>query len=204
MSAQMRGTEPSREFRLEGMGLALVGGILAVALLGSFFLGRWSAGPSKAIDASQASGADPLANVMDPDGTTDVEEGLNFFDTVEGGEKQAEPVREMPETTKPVPAPVASRPKSGTAPPAGGQGPATTASGSFWVQVWAGRDHSAAAGLVQRLESEGRSVKLHTQRDGSDSLFKVRVGGYATREAAKSVAEELQDGGYSGAWVTEI
>ena len=201
MSAQMRGTEPSRELRLEGLGLTVAGLVLVAALVGAFFVGRWSVESPASAEAGETQASDPLANVMEPVGqATEVDQGLNYFDTLEGQEKQAEPAREMPQASPPQ---AASRPVASAVPPAGGRGPAPVRNGRFWVQVWAGRDQSAAAGLVRRLEGEGRGVKLSTMREGSGALYKVRVGGYGTREAARSVADELKSQGYQGAWVTE-
>ena len=41
MNTQMRGSGPGREFRLEGLGLAVVGGVLIAVLFGAFYTGRW-------------------------------------------------------------------------------------------------------------------------------------------------------------------
>ena len=193
MSTQMRGSEPAREFHLEGLGLAVVGGVLIAVMFGAFYTGRWYERQVSPVVAGSGGGANPLANVTAPEQeSANVDADLNYFDTLDGAEKQAEPTREIQAARTPVerPAPAAPAP--------------APSSGDFFVQVFAGRDQGAAAGLVQRLESEGRMVKLHTIREGSDALFKVRVGGYQTRETARAAAQELQSQGYPGAWVTEV
>ena len=39
---------------------------------------------------------------------------------------------------------------------------------------------------------------------GPGTLYKVRVGGYATRDQAGGIAERLRQEGYRGAWVTSV
>ena len=75
--------------------------------------------------------------------------------------------------------------------------------GDYFVQVAATHDEGAAAGLVERLQGESYRVRLFTQQDGRDLLYKVRVGGYASQQAARTTAQELQQKGYQGAWVTK-
>jgi cell division septation protein DedD len=179
-----------REFRLEGGKLALAGLGLLVLLAVAFFAGRWverqrhpppTAGPG-AIE-------DPLTQ-LEPDAEpVDVEESLDHFDNLEGGEKELEPQREVGRRTEPSPAPP---------PPAGGE------AGRYYVQVWAGRERAAAELLVGKLQKEGFPVRLFSDRVEGDTLFKVRVGGFESDGRAREIAAELEQQGYRGAWVTTV
>ena len=191
--------EPVREFRLEGAGLMLIGGVLLAALVGAFFLGRWYERETTGPLAAQAAAAgDPLANVVRTveEPPVDVDEGAGHFDRVEGAEQELEPDREAQRK--------ASAAGTTKRAPASGSAVHAVAGGKFWVQVFAGRDERAAAGLVQQLESAGHPVKLHAVREGQGSLYKVRVGGFASMEQARQMVEQLQGEGYAGAWVTKV
>jgi hypothetical protein len=43
---------------------------------------------------------------------------------------------------------------------------------------------------------------MFSESSGGDTLYKVRVGGYPTEEAARRAVDDLQARGYRGAWVT--
>ena len=60
MSAQMRGTEPSREIHLEGLRLTVVGSLLIAALVGAFFVGRWSVQSSEPAQVAESGASAPL------------------------------------------------------------------------------------------------------------------------------------------------
>jgi len=182
-----------REFRLEGPGLLLVGGGLALALTAAFFAGRWYERGDEPPTFASGGGADPLANVVEAEEPADLDGSADFFDTMDGGGKEAEPSRE-----------VAGRSASAEPAPAGGAAEAKPDRGPFYVQVFAGRDRGAAEGLVERLQQAHYSVKLFTERNGTDALFKVRVGGYASEDEARSDAQQLVKQGYGGAWVTRV
>jgi cell division septation protein DedD len=194
MGPRSSDTDAVREVRLEGAGLVVIGAVFVGALAGAFFLGRWYerssrpplplAGPG--FEAAAVPGEAPRV------GATDVAETATYFDSVQGGEQQLEPQREAaarPTEREVSAGPAASRP--------GG-------SGDFYVQVFAGRDEQAAAGLVRKLELEGYTVRLDTERESGGALYKVRVGGYESQDFARGAASELQDRGYTGAWVTKV
>ena len=179
-----RRDEP-REFRLEGWLLTIAGGVLVALLFGAFQLGRaverWSA-PSKAV----AQPADPLGNVEQD--VVDSTEKLTFFDTLAGGGKEAEPGRE-------------ARPKPAAPPPA--ETPVTP--GPWFVQVFVGRDRQAAEEVVRSLREQRYPVRIDAVAEGaSGKLFKVRVGGYPTKEAADSGADRLHADGHGGTWVVRV
>ena len=72
------------------------------------------------------------------------------------------------------------------------------------MQVFAGRDRKAAESLFDQLKSAGYPARVFSEREGAGGLFKVRVGGYATEDEARSAASKLQKAGFAGAWVTRI
>ena len=185
MALDADGADAPREFRLEGVGLAVVGGVLMALVIGAFELGRsverWSA-PARA----SASGGDPLAGVESaPEEAT---EKLSFFDTTSGGGKEAEPKREAARGASPAPSAPAVAP--------------TPAPGAWFVQVFVGRDREAAGEVVRTLRGKGYPVRADAVSEGrSGSLYKVRVGGYPTREAAEAGAQKLHDDGQASTWV---
>ena len=189
-----RGGEPVREFRFEGMGLVVVLGGVLLVLAGAFWTGRWyerRQGPPNPAGGPLQSG--PLAHVVEPQEAVDTDGSADYFDAAEGGQRQLETQRQVrtppaapPETT-PEPADAA----------------AEAPGGDYYVQVFAGRDRSSAERLVGQLRKGGFSVRLFTENPGSDPLFKVRVGGYATRDEARDAAGRLKKEGHAGAFVTE-
>jgi len=209
METERRDPDSVREFRLEGAGLLVLGGLLLTALVGSFMLGRWyERTTSPVAQQFDSIDSDPLAHVVDDQQAADVNEDASFFDTVEGGEKQSEPERQARRNSSPPRRSTAAEaepaPSGPTETAAPTPAPESGAGGPYYVQVFAGRDRRAAEGLVQRLQAEGQPVKLFSEREGSGSLFKVRVGGFSSEDAARQAASELSGGGYAGAWVTRV
>jgi hypothetical protein len=195
------GDDGVREVRLEGVRLWVVCGGLTLALLAAFMVGRWwerESRPPQFGRLGSGGAGDPLANVVEAEEPADVDGGADFFDTVQGGDKELEPQREVGEVGEVARA----RPQDDS--PAGGAADAKPDNGPFYVQVFAGRDRSAAEAMVGRLQRASYDVRLFTERSGSDALYKVRVGGYATEDEARSEAQDLVKEGYGGAWVTRV
>jgi cell division septation protein DedD len=173
-----------RELRIEGGMLGVLGGLMLAILFGAFQLGRmverWSA-PAHASSPSDAQG-----NVEQE--AVDATEKLTFFDTLSGPGKEAEPAREAA-----AKAPVVV-PRILEAPP-----------GPFFVQVFVGRDRQAAEDVVRTLRTKGYPVRIDAVAEGaSGSLFKVRVGGFATKDAADAGAERLRKDGHASTWVVRV
>ncbi len=167
------------------MVLAIAGGVLVALLVGAFQLGRVverSGSPSR----PGASPADPLGNVEQE--AVAATEKLTFFDTLSGPGKEAEPSRET-QSKAAAPAPAA----------------AAVTPGVWFVQVFVGRDRQAAEEVVRSLRAQQYPVRIDAVAEGSSgSLFKVRVGGFPTKEAADSGAERLHGDGHSGTWVVRV
>jgi cell division septation protein DedD len=196
MSRDGSGSEPVRELKLEGPGLWLAGAVLIALIVGAFVAGRgYERGLHPASGA--ASGGSASAGAAGPERQSEVDSG-NYFDTVEGEGKAVEPGREVPaeQETTDAPRTAEQSNEDPTLPPTDG--------GEFWVQVFAGRDESTAASLVRKLEAAGHRVRLHTEREGSGALYKVRVGSWSEHDTAGRAAETLKSQGYTGAWVTRV
>ena len=172
-----------RELRLEGLALAVVGGIMLALLFGAFQLGR--AVERLSAPARASSQSDPLGNAEQD--AVDATEKLTFFDTLSGPGKEAEPGRQA--QAKPAGEPSAAVP---------------VAPGTWFVQVFVGRDRQAAEDVVRSLRAQKYPVRIDAVAEGTGSLFKVRVGGYATKEVADAGAEKLHTDGHAGTWVVRV
>jgi len=191
MDPERNEPEPTHEFRLEGIGLLLGGGLLLAAIVGSFLVGRWYERRSHPPATSGATESGVLEHVEEalPDATA--EQGLTFFDEVAGDDrKELEPEREAAKTN--VPPQVAAKPAA-----------AEEADHPYWVQVFAGRDRALAEKQVKSLTEDGLTFRMLTEREGTGALYKVQVGGFPTREEADHAAEELRKAGYS-VWVPPL
>jgi cell division protein FtsN len=184
MGRDPEGRDDSRELRLEGWALALAGGVFVALILGAFQLGR-------AVERRSAPPRSASAPAGPADGDALPEEGggekLTFFDTLSAPGQEAEPRREAAS-----PAPRAT--------PA----PGAASAGAWFVQVFVGRDRSAAEEVVKTLREKGYPVRTEAVREGaSASLFKVRVGGFSTRELAEAAVERLHRDGQASTWVVK-
>jgi cell division protein FtsN len=197
MSSDGGNGEDVREFRLEGVTLVVVAAVLVLALGGAFMVGRWVERSSlEASGMTAVAAEDPLVNLAREEEPADVDQSSNFFDRVEEGGQEAEPGREMERD------PVSTEARTADTRPTKSRTSPVGSSGSYFVQVWAGRDRDAAELLVDKLQGDGYAVKIVSDRVEGDTLFKVRVGGYKTEAEARRMSGELEGKGYRGAWVT--
>ena len=190
MKADQGDEDSTREVRLEGLGLVVVGGILLAAVCGAFYLGKWVEAREHPAQVLADAGEGPLSQVVRSNSVESATEDTSFFDNIDDSEAEPEPEREARPGTKPV-AKRADQPSD----PGG--------AGDYWVQVFAGRDRSSAESLVGQLKSDGYLVKVFSEREGQGLLFKVRVGGYPSKDRAQRIAGVLKDSGYS-AWVPPL
>ena len=163
MAAERHEPESMHEFRLEGIGLLLGGGLLLAMMAGAFFLGRWVERGAQPGGPQPVSGSGPLSQVLTPEPGADVGQGVTHFDNLDGAEKQLEPAREVP-------------PPKG-AMPAAASAAAQADGGRYYVQVSALRDQGTAAEMIDMLKAQGYGVRLFSEREGQGTLYKVRVGG---------------------------
>jgi len=180
MQPDPRRDEAVHEFRLEGAGLLVGGSVLIALLAGMFLLGRWV--ERRAAPAGGAAG--PLDHVAVESPPAEAARNLNVFDGGPDQGRTLEPGREV-----------------GAPPPVPAPSPRPVGAGPYWVQVFAGRDRAGAEDLVAALERAGFPVRLATEREGRDSLYRVRVGGYASEAQAQEGVARLRAAGYRGAFV---
>ncbi len=105
----------------------------------------------------------------------------------------AEPLKSSAESAiKPHPATVQPHDKLSATP------------GEWFAQVGAFGNHENARKLAAKLEQDGYGIALVPKTTNSKELLQVRVGGFASRDECKRVAEELKNKyNLSAAIVTE-
>ena len=173
-----------REVRLEGASLAAALVVLLALLFGAFEIGR--AVERIGAPARGTGGAGDPAARLDAE-PLDASEKVTFFDTVSGAGKEAEPKRQA----------------SSPPPSVSVSAPATP--GPWFVQVFVGRDRSAAEEVVRGVRQRGYRVRVDSVSEGaSGSLYKVRVGGYESREGAEAASRKLEADGQKSTWVVKI
>jgi cell division septation protein DedD len=177
---------PPRELRLEGPSLWIAVVALLALFAGAFEAGRWVERSGERRAASE--GVDPLSDTSpEPESAP---EKVTFFDATSGGGKEAEPSREAARGNGGASTPARTPPKS---------------AGPWYVQVFVGRDRAAAEEVVHGLEAKGYPVATAVVSEGGgDNLFKVRVGGYPTRDDAESTAVKLHQDGQPSTWVVRV
>jgi cell division septation protein DedD len=146
-----------------------------------------------------ASGAVPKAASMTRAATAAARPELDYTPRLESDEvpKRLEPLRSTStETEKPRPprasAPVETPAPQVTPPPAPKRAPMLgTDSGAFTIQVVALKTEDAAQSLLSRLK--GKNYRAYVEAGSDAGLHRVRVGRFATRAEAESVAAKLRD-----------
>jgi cell division septation protein DedD len=73
--------------------------------------------------------------------------------------------------------------------------------GAFQIQVNAMADRSRAEELVRDLKGLGYDASISAARVADKTLYRVRVGGLASAEAAKQAVTRLRDQGYPNAFL---
>jgi cell division septation protein DedD len=79
--------------------------------------------------------------------------------------------------------------------------PAPSDGGAFQIQVNAMADRNRAEELVRDLKSLGYGAFISAARVADKTLYRVRVGGLASAEAAKRAVTRLRDQGYPNAFL---
>ncbi len=189
MGPHEAGAREVRELRLEGWTLYAVGAVILAALAGAFYLGRWVERRAGAGMARADRGSPVAASAPEPAVTTQAEAG--YFDAPRGPEQEPEPEREARQPPPAGPTRVLEPLANEAAAPAG----------AFTVQVMALRDSASARTVLQELQGQGFQARLVAEREGRGTLYKLRVGTYATRQEAEASAERMRRAGYVGAFV---
>ena len=111
------------------------------------------------------------------------------------------PMAPTPAAPTPIaPAPPASAPPSSAPPapatPASDAAPTTTS--EFVVQLAAFADDKGANALANKLKRANYAAYVEPVTTSRGTLWRVRVGGYASRPDADAARAKLKDEGYSG------
>jgi DedD protein len=69
--------------------------------------------------------------------------------------------------------------------------PVPPASGELWVQVFSVSSEKEAKSVKQRLAKRGHRVAVSPAPGPKGTVYRVRVGPFATRDLAAKAAEEL-------------
>ena len=203
------------EIQLDGKQIIVVlAGILLLCAVSFHFgrrVGRADGGRAgtelAALVDSAGSGQEALA---DEDAASD----LTFFDTVGQRSPSAAPPEvasgDSAKQGSTTPADATSRKAPATSPPAAvtkpapAPAPATTArvsAGAFLVQVAAYSDRARAEALAGRLRQKGYAAQIDSVPSNGQTLYKVRVGGFADRPAADAAKARLVSEEKLQAWV---
>lgn len=81
--------------------------------------------------------------------------------------------------------------------------PAASPNGLFAVQVYAFSDNYGANSLVRKLKGAGYPAYSETTNTGKGTLYRVRIGPYASREIAAVARDKLKGEGYNGIVATK-
>jgi len=184
----------THEILLENRHLTFVGVGVLVLCLGSFLLGRWTE------HRRWVNPDTPLPHVS---GATEhlpiepafpTEEALRSAGPVQElvVDKQDEPVVALPPSRESLRA----GPRAEKPPLAAAQGE------DLYVQVFATRQEEAAVRLRERLSGRNYPATVISLPDAQGRmLYRVRVGGYQTREEAKRVAARLENEERLKTWI---
>ena len=112
------------------------------------------------------------------------------------------PVRVAPTHPTPAPRPTEKRAEAPAAAPTRPSPPPVAAeSGSFQVQVNAMSDRGRAEELVRDLKGMGYTAYVSSARVADKTLYRVRVSGFSSAEAAKQALTKLREQGYPNAFL---
>lgn len=103
-------------------------------------------------------------------------------------------VKPVQKAIQPAPAPI---PEIKPAPPAAKPPPASTAAGSWYVQVGGFADIANAHQAQDRLKAAGQASIIAPAETARGTLYRVRAGPYSSREAATAARAALVAAGFA-------
>ena len=185
--------------------------VVLAALTGAYFLGVVTGLAGR--QPAESAAASPSPPVPTEAVTAEKASGIAVSSTPQGGpaaeqERTAPPVASAREPGKPErlqffedrpaePTPAARVPSGKAASPA-------QAAGSFWVQVLSTTSEREAKSRRTLLSGHGyRSIVEPTHSPKGPVLYRVRVGPYASREAAAKAAEGLERREKAKTWIVK-
>lgn len=129
--------------------------------------------------------------------------GAETADAADAVEEPAPPppVEKAPPTKAPAPEP---RPEKKPAKAAKAErGDAEPPKGSFVVQVFSTSERDQALKVRNRLTGGGEKAYLSPVKASSGTMYRVRIGPFASRDAAQKVADKVRKGYRLDTWVTQ-
>lgn len=205
-------SDQSGRFEISGAGILLLGVATLVASGAVFLLGVYVGKAMVEQRMMQESRVVRLPVPTPGAATKSDEVDVTFWDKLAKGEATSPaaapaatptaaeaPVRVAPSqpaaraTEPPAPEPTAAPTKPAAAAPA--------AKGAFQVQVNAMADKGRADELLRDLKSLGYAAYASSARVGDKTLYRVRVGGLGSEQAAKQAVVRLREQGYPNAFL---
>lgn len=81
--------------------------------------------------------------------------------------------------------------------------PASSRAGKVVIQVFSSAEQDQAERIRQRLANGGHPAFLSPVQVGGSTMYRVRIGPYATRADAQKVADQVRKGHKLDTWITE-
>ena len=124
--------------------------------------------------------------------------------TVTRGDADADGAADDPPASAPDPEPAEEEPRAVPVEVRASdpESTAPSASGDVVIQVFSSADRAQAEALLARLEQAGYSAFMDPLENGSRTMFRVRVGPYASRDVAETAADELRKEFRVETWIT--
>lgn len=177
----------THEILLENRHLAIIGVGVLMLCVGSFLLGRWTE------HRRWVTPDTPLPHVSEATEHLPIEPAFPAEEALRSGEPSEGSEAAPPGTSQPEEPRQKARPQVKEEPRAEKPPLPAAAGEDLYVQVLATRHEEAAQRLRERLSSREYPATVISLPDGQGRmLYRVRVGGYPTREEAKRVAIRLE------------
>ena len=206
--------ESGREFVLDNRKL-IIGFMLLIVICGAFFVVGFMEGKRQAVqarserptsgpagmpsEAAARSGATPPATPAKngPGEDRSVREQLDWYKTVQGGDKATKTTAEAPKVSKAEPAQLekVTRPAAETQKPAD-MPKASSGGTTYTVQVGAFRQRHEAESKAAALKTKGYTFVIESPAT-ADGLFLVKVGSFNSRADAVVMERRLMKDGFS-------
>ncbi len=139
-----------------------------------------------------------------PDPTSTLAEDVGSASTVEpatSGVDQSPPPRQTPPPQEPQKSPAArSTPPPPSSQPA--KTPAAASTEGFIVQVFSSHDRTQAQKVLDQMQQGGYRAFLSPKKTGGQTMYRVRLGPYATRAPADAAAGDVTRQFKLETWVT--
>jgi DedD protein len=129
---------------------------------------------------------------------------LKLAEAIVAAPERAEPAEPAPKpapaapAVKPVKPAVAPAPAPVDRPELAAAKPAPAPAGAWYVQVGGFADINNARQVQDRVKAQGQASIIAPMDSAKGTLYRVRAGPYASREAAAAAQQKLAAGGFTG------